>query len=577
MKTKRFYPVLLAIACLGCEKNMDNEAGNTPDFPVDVPVKLLSSQSSPGNCSPDLKGDTVYIYNSQEELTGDLACLGGQDIDWNKNSFLAVKIQRFNADSRITESFMQEISAGQYQLKVQITPSTTLNAEPLYFYMTVPKISGDASIALSVSVPDLLNAGTFQLKGTQWKLAGYVDVSTGKLTDAEPKDCDGCYTLNFNSDSLATGKSVANLILVDLGKKPFFSIGTEVYDSETGNAALFYDAIKSIDFYYQDAEGLKFFYNGKMNYLLYKQHDSDSPETAIAPPVVDAGDLLYSAGFIEVYRDVIRWENIFFVKGVAGETVSRSGKEIEIIEDLKGNFRENPSIILWGAGGDSPYSEGAENITHYAVNDTLILLMGKYSMTGDDGMTGDYYLTVMTGFSTLALSDGQVSGVINSDYTKRTMNWETLRALLDNCPQKTGFIDNGKAGIYHDGGVFFIKGKIAKEQTSGPYGVRIEPVEDLKGNFPKDLSTVLLWGAGDASGCVDKLQGYHIHKKDTVLVLMKQIDRVDDGYPTGRTAGDFTTIDCATSVLALSDGRVNTGAEYGWMEVDAFLELLTRK
>jgi hypothetical protein len=122
---------------------------------------------------------------------------------------------------------------------------------------------------------------------------------------------------------------------------------------------------------------------------------------------------------------------------------------------------------------------------------------------------------------------------------------------------------------------FFIKGKIAKEQTSEPYGVKIELVEDLKGNFPKDLSTVLLWGAGDASGCVDKLQGYHIHKKDTILVLMKQIDRVDGGYPTGRTAGDFTTIDCATSVLALSDGLVNAGVEYGWMEPDAFLELLT--
>jgi hypothetical protein len=43
----------------------------------------------------------------------------------------------------------------------------------------------------------------------------------------------------------------------------------------------------------------------------------------------------------------------------------------------------------------------------------------------------------------------------------------------------------------------------------------------------------MLWGAGDASGCVDKLQGYYRDREDTILVLMKQVDRVDDDYLTG--------------------------------------------
>ncbi|GHT65201.1 hypothetical protein AGMMS50239_24440 [Bacteroidia bacterium] len=250
---------------------MNQNTDNVKNYPVDVPVKLLSSQSSSSSCNPNLEGDTVYIFNSREELTNDLSCLDVRNIDWNESSFLAVKIQRFNADSKVTKSSLQEVSAGQYQLNVEITPSATQNVAPLYFYMTVPKLSKDADIGLSISIPEQFNVGTFQLKGTQWKLAGYVDVSTGKMTDAEPKDCAQCYTLAFQSDSLGTGKSVGNGIAVDLTLHPFFRVLTEINDRETGNAALFYEAAKTIDMHFWDSEGLKFFYNNRKNYMLYKQ------------------------------------------------------------------------------------------------------------------------------------------------------------------------------------------------------------------------------------------------------------------------------------------------------------------
>jgi hypothetical protein len=47
------------------------------------------------------------------------------------------------------------------------------------------------------------------LKGTKWKLAGIVD-ATGKLTELEPKDCEQCYTLEFDTDSTAWLQSVSN-------------------------------------------------------------------------------------------------------------------------------------------------------------------------------------------------------------------------------------------------------------------------------------------------------------------------------------------------------------------------------
>jgi hypothetical protein len=108
------------------------------------------------------------------------------------------------------------------------------------------------------------------LEGTKWKMAGIVDVRTGKLKELEPKDCDKCYTLVFNSDSTANGKSVLNRIHMELSPKTFIGTATYMDDSGIGNVQLFYDAIKTIDSYKFVNNELRFFYNSKQNYLLFK-------------------------------------------------------------------------------------------------------------------------------------------------------------------------------------------------------------------------------------------------------------------------------------------------------------------
>ncbi|MDR3269482.1 MAG: hypothetical protein LBT83_10520 [Tannerella sp.] len=40
------------------------------------------------------------------------------------------------------------------------------------------------------------------LEGTEWILAGIVDVATGEVTEPEPKDCAECYTLLFDKDTI---------------------------------------------------------------------------------------------------------------------------------------------------------------------------------------------------------------------------------------------------------------------------------------------------------------------------------------------------------------------------------------
>jgi hypothetical protein len=108
------------------------------------------------------------------------------------------------------------------------------------------------------------------LEGTKWKLAGIVDMQTGEMTELEPKDCEQCYMLVFDTDSTAWGKSVINDIYVDLSK-PFMTVPTYAYDHKNGDVQLFYDTMGSIGSYKVEKNQLKFFYNSNKNYLLFKR------------------------------------------------------------------------------------------------------------------------------------------------------------------------------------------------------------------------------------------------------------------------------------------------------------------
>jgi len=48
------------------------------------------------------------------------------------------------------------------------------------------------------------------LQGTKWKLVGIVDAETGILKELEPKNCEYCYTLMFETSTFLTGFGQAN-------------------------------------------------------------------------------------------------------------------------------------------------------------------------------------------------------------------------------------------------------------------------------------------------------------------------------------------------------------------------------
>jgi hypothetical protein len=111
----------------------------------------------------------------------------------------------------------------------------------------------------------------FPLKDTKWKLIGFVDTKTDVVTEADPKNCEECYTITFDFQGQASAKLVNKYRAIDI----FNPLGLENDDmaEDIGDSMLYDSAILHITSYTFENEILKLFYEDKennKNYLLYK-------------------------------------------------------------------------------------------------------------------------------------------------------------------------------------------------------------------------------------------------------------------------------------------------------------------
>ena len=116
------------------------------------------------------------------------------------------------------------------------------------------------------------------LTGTAWKLVGIVDTEAGELKELEPKDCVGCYSFIFDTDSTFGGYTSINTMY---GKYEFdynthtyhliFVVSTEI--AERGDGSLYdqiLSQIQSVTIESTLPRMLHLNYNGGKNYLLFK-------------------------------------------------------------------------------------------------------------------------------------------------------------------------------------------------------------------------------------------------------------------------------------------------------------------
>ena len=105
------------------------------------------------------------------------------------------------------------------------------------------------------------------LEGTQWTLAGIMDVETCDLKELEPKDCD-CYTLTFDTDSTAQGKFTGNEICLELLPRLFMSVTSH----GKGDTPVLYDGVMKLTSCTVTEKELRICYNEGRNYLLFRKY-----------------------------------------------------------------------------------------------------------------------------------------------------------------------------------------------------------------------------------------------------------------------------------------------------------------
>jgi hypothetical protein len=117
------------------------------------------------------------------------------------------------------------------------------------------------------------------LMNTKWKLVGIGSLDKIALQELEPKDCNGCYTIWFSTDSTFRGVSTNNVLMgsyktdTETGAFCFINVvGTEV--GEIGHGYIYVDILRKIQsFTINDTQPktLHLYYNDGKNYLKYKE------------------------------------------------------------------------------------------------------------------------------------------------------------------------------------------------------------------------------------------------------------------------------------------------------------------
>ncbi|MDR1372242.1 MAG: hypothetical protein LBJ17_03830 [Dysgonamonadaceae bacterium] len=226
------------------------------------------------------------------------------------------------------------------------------------------------------------------LADTQWKLSGIFDVQNNSLKVLNPTDCEECYTINFDTDSTATGKSSSNLVLVDLfGKGKLIGIATEM--GETGDGYLFCDAIGLVTSYSCNENELKFFYteNGKEYYLLYVKK-----ENSVTPINITLYDK--SPDIIQHYIQG-KWQLIYGKGGLSANMIHPYDNHfVEFTSDGQYIYTspvENyTATIQWDRVAGNLYYSGVDSTYIMAAN-PLPLLMGE--IKNDTLVYLEYYVS----------------------------------------------------------------------------------------------------------------------------------------------------------------------------------------
>ena len=148
-----------------------------------------------------------------------------------------------------------------------------------------------------------------------------------------------------------------------------------------------------------------------------------------------------------------------------------------------------------------------------------------------------------------------IVGVIGCNKTSDTEE-SGLQQLSLNCVVHS-FME-GVSITSNDNCIYIIKGIVLDKIE---HGLKIRLVEDLKGNFPENRNTFIVWGGGTPFNTFLNRQDNYVelYENQDVLIMLLTPSRDlpvgmnPSGYAWLEKPEDFTTVPCINSILMLSD------------------------
>ena len=127
------------------------------------------------------------------------------------------------------------------------------------------------------------------------------------------------------------------------------------------------------------------------------------------------------SSFIENFVSRFQCEKVYFIKGIAQDTISKYGLNIKLIKDLKGNFPQDTGEIFTAFGDGSTFIElnRLDYLRRYKEQDTLLMLLIQApdwgNMVPPDSVCYEKvidYVTMTCAYSVLKLENDSVIGFI---------------------------------------------------------------------------------------------------------------------------------------------------------------------
>ena len=273
------------IFTVGCKKDNSNTV-KEPEYPIEIPFTeyTLSKTCQWKNLNYD---NSVIIINNDEELQQHITSIDGiyPEIDFSEHTLLVTSGKTDNSISEISIINLLHLSEKEYELSVEINLKMVEVVKEWKVAILAKKVSEESKVSLKIS----LNEPEFTLKGTTWKLVGFVDTETGEVKEAEPINYERCYLITFNKDGNTFDGFSFN--------HPF--CGRYVFDEGTSNINIYMEkmelpicerfdgdryinSLNDIQSLGLQKNELRLYYNDKKNCLLFISIESPNEPNLLA-------------------------------------------------------------------------------------------------------------------------------------------------------------------------------------------------------------------------------------------------------------------------------------------------------